>query len=559
MSGKYDRKIPAILLTDFYKVFHASCFHPETEQMILYFTPRRSRLEGVDYAVCFGLQYAIKHILIDQFQTTFFERPWEEIREAYLFYVGQQFDREIAQRELEGLKRVHEYGFLPIQIRAVPEGTRVPIGCPMAELRATRPGMYWLPEYLETVLSCTIWQASTDAAIADHNRRALVDVWYDKTAEDSVPRCMAGGNFSMRGMPGIESALLADGAHLLSFRSTATVATSYWLDPYYAIQDVREFSQGTPSTEHSVMESYGEDQELEAYRDFLTRVRPNGTISMVSDTWNLWRTLTDYLPQLKEIILNRQGRVLIRPDSGYPADIVCGARDPYIDLDTLEGETKEEKLKGYFEGLTAQRPNQRTHRAQTDWEMVDASMSQQGELRLEIREKTPEEHGVIGLLWNLFGGRVNQKGYRVLHPSVGIIYGDAITFEMGTEIFQRLAEKGFAANNIVLGFGSYTYQYVTRDSLGFALKATLGVVAGEERYLYKDPITDRGRNSAGKKSQIGGCIVKREENGLLSYTDHHTLEEIDAPGNLLRPVFCDGRLLVDESFETIRRRLHPNF
>ncbi len=228
-------------------------------------------------------------------------------------------------------------------------------------------------------------------------------------------------------------------------------------------------------------------------------------MSIVSDTWDLERVLTEYLPALKEKLLLRDGKVVIRPDSGNPADIICGV-----------------------ENVTG-------------------------------RERVPMDDGCIDLLWNIFGGTVNSKGYKVLDPHIGLIYGDAITHNRLNEICGRLERKGYAANNIIFGFGSYTYQYVTRDTFGFALKVTHGVVDGKEVFMYKDPKTDKGANSANKKSQKGMCIVTQDSSGRLSYTDQHTITEAGCPENLLRPVFKDGKLLVDEDFDTIRRRLHPDF
>lgn len=575
-TPKYDRPIPILLLTDFYKICHRMFYNPKTNLLVLYWTPRRSRIDGVDYAVHFGLQYFIKKYLIDRFNSTFFCRPWEEIKEEYVSYLSQNFVREVAEEEIEAFREIYDLGYLPIQIKSVPEGTRVPIGCPAVEIRATEEFAYWVAEYLESIYSCSVWPGTTDATIADHNRNQL-DFWYNKTVDDRVPRELGAGNFSMRGMAGEDAVYLADAGHLLSFTSSATVGTGYWLKNYYNAGP--EVSRGLPSTEHSVMESYGPEKEKMAYRHIAHDVLPNGGLSLVCDTWNAWRVLDEYIPELKSMFERRNGKVVLRPDSGDPVSIICGSCTlPYISERELdEFGTTEEKLKEYFRarGKKDQNSSYGTleYEMQTDSFLVSASVwfDQEGEddegepifsydpyeVHLELKAKTTEEKGFVTRLWELCGGTINSKGYRVLSPYIGVIYGDAINNQRMNEIFKRLENHDFAANNVILGFGSFTYQYMTRDSLGFALKATHGIINGKETFLYKDPITDRGSHSAGKKSQKGMCIVTVSEDGSIHYTDHHTIKESDTEENLLQVVFRNGKLLVDDDFASIRARLHP--
>ena len=563
----YDKPIPMLLLTDFYKICHRMFYNPGTTQLVSYWTPRKSRVEGIDSVVCFGLTAFIKKYLLDEFNATFFLRPWEEVRAEYLDYISQTFRGDIAVKEIDAFKAIYDRGYLPLEIRAVPEGTRVPIGCPMIEFRATEEIAFWLAGYLETVASCNLWFPMTAATIADHNRK-MVDFWYDKTVNDDVDRDFAAGDFSMRGMPGVEAAVMADAGHLLSFRSTATVPTAWWLHNFYNAP----FSvcRGTPSTEHSVVESYGKDKELEYYRHVAMDAVPNGPISMVSDTWDLWKVLREYIPALKDQMMTRDGKVIIRPDSGDPVDILCGTlrKKDYMELD-IEPDKLEAYIRKYDEehfdfedGETSYRVRIGKylyfitcyHAWHTD-EDGDGYDPDVDEVAIVCRLIKPEELGVVELLWDLVGGTVNSKGYKCLDPHFGVIYGDAITHDRGEAIFSRLEEKGFAANNVTLGFGSYTYQYVTRDTFGFALKVTHGIVDGVETPMFKDPVTDKGSHSAGKKSQKGMCIVQMGKGGSVSYTDGHTMAEAECVENMLRPVFRNGELLVDEDFETIRARL----
>jgi len=249
-----------------------------------------------------------------------------------------------------------------------------------------------------------------------------------------------------------------------------------------------------PATEHSVMclggDGYGEQ---DTFKRLITETYPSGIISIVSDTWNLWTVLTEYMHTLKNEILQREGKVVIRPDSGDPVDIICGD--------------------GSGDG--------------------------------------PSGAGVVQLLWDEFGGTVNDAGYRVLDPHVGAIYGDAITWDRANEICGRLAEAGFCSTNVVFGIGSFTYQYNTRDTFGFAMKATAGVVNGSLVEIYKDPITD-----SGLKRSARGLLRVDDVDGKLVLTDQCTVTEAD--GGLLKTVFRNGSLIQRQTFAEIRSRLHES-
>ena len=160
-----------------------------------------------------------------------------------------------------------------------------------------------------------------------------------------------------------------------------------------------------------------------------------------------------------------------------------------------------------------------------------------------------EKKGVIELLWDVFGGKTNSKGFKELVPQIGAIYGDSITTERATQICERLKAKGFASTNVVFGIGSFTYQYNTRDTFGFAMKATYGEVDGIGREIFKDPITDDGT----KKSAKGLLQIFKNAEGEYELKDQCSWEE-EAKGEL-KEVFRDGKLLIDYSLAEIRERL----
>lgn len=129
-----------------------------------------------------------------------------------------------------------------------------------------------------------------------------------------------------------------------------------------------------------------------------------------------------------------------------------------------------------------------------------------------------------------------------------MIYGDSISLERAQHIMKGLAEKGFSSDNIVLGVGSFTYQYVTRDNFGFAMKATSGVVKGQRRDIFKDPKTDSGIKKSAK-----GLLRVEEENGTYKLYDQQT--EAQEKEGFLKPVYKNGKLLIEYKLSEIRQRV----
>lgn len=478
-----------LLYTDGYKVDHRRQYPDNTTLVYSNWTPRKSRIEGINEVVFFGLQYFIKKYIIEEFKTNFFQQPKEAISRKYARRINNYLgENQVGVAHIEAL---HDLGYLPMVIKALPEGVSVPIRVPMFTMYNTLPEFFWLTNYFETLLSTTIWMPCNSATIAKQYR-TILDKYATETS--SIPEFVdwQGHDFSMRGMAGLEAAVMSASGHLLSFTGTDTIPAVDFLEEYYNANSDKELIGGSvAATEHSVMCMGTNSGEEETFKRLITEVYPNGIVSIVSDTWDLWKVLTEYLPNLKEEVLARDGKVVIRPDSGDPVDIICG------------------------------NPN---------------------------GESEVEQKGVIQLLWETFGGTTNKKGYKELDPHIGAIYGDSITIERATQICERLKQNGFASTNVVLGIGSFTYQYNTRDTFGFAMKATYGEVNGEGREIFKDPITDDGTKKSAK-----GLIKIEKENGVYKLIDQVSWEE-EQKGEL-REVFRDGKLLIDDSLEEIRKRI----
>lgn len=488
---------PATLLCDFYKVSHKDQYPQGTEVIYSTWTPRTSRIKGVNHAVAFGIQAFVKEYLIKYFNDNFFNRPLEEVIDEYKrvikFTLGKE---EVGTTHIEEL---HRLGYLPIKIKAVKEGTLVPIKTPMMTMENTEPKFFWLTNYLETLMSTMLWQPSTSATTALEYRKIL-ERFAKETNGDTSGVQFQGHDFSMRGMSSLESAKSSGAGHLLSFTGTDTIPAILYMEEFYNGNIENELiGTSIPATEHSCMCAGSKEDEFNTYKRLITETYPNGFVSIVSDTWDFWNVLTSIVPQLKEDIMNRDGRVVIRPDSGDPVKIICGDDE-------------------------SENPHARK--------------------------------GAIELLWEVFGGTITEKGYKQLDSHIGCIYGDAITIDRCREICEKLKAKGFASTNMVYGIGSFSYQYNTRDTLGYALKATYAVVNGEERMLFKDPITDNGV----KKSQRGMVALYKNSDGSISYVDGLNKESYKfmQHKDLLEEVFVDGKLLRDEALSEIRDIISQN-
>jgi nicotinamide phosphoribosyltransferase len=434
------------------------------------------------------LQYFLKEYLVDYFNENFFEKDKGTVINGYKRRIETSLGAGLPT--YAHLEKLHDLGYLPVEIKALPEGSRVPMRVPCLTIVNTLPEFYWLTNFLETILSAVIWQPCTSASIA-HAYRKLLDQYAAETGMPAGFIQWQGHDFSFRGMSSLESAVTSGMGHLLSFTGTDTIPAIDALEKYYHADATKELIGGSvAATEHSVMCSGSRDGELETFRRLITSIYPSGIISIVSDTWNLWKVCTDYLPALREIVLQREGKVVIRPDSGDPVKIICG--DP-------DGKTEMEKK------------------------------------------------GVVELLWEVFGGTVTAKGYKLLDPHIGAIYGDSINLERADAICRGLKEKGFASQ-VVFGIGSFTYQYNTRDSFGLAMKATYVEIEGTGQDIFKNPVTDDGT----KTSATGPLQVKENDGKYILHEQVSWEAERDSE---LRTVFKDGKIIKEYTLKEIRERL----
>lgn len=486
--------ISPLLLCDFYKTVHSEQYPKGITKLVSYFTPRMTRIKEEDKLIMFGLQSFIKQYLIEYFDDNFFKKSKDEVLNEFnrilKYTLGEGTYKD------EKISDLHTLGYLPLEIKAVKEGTRVPIKVPMIEISNTHDDFAWLVNSIETLMSCSLWHPMISANVG-YRYRKLVNKYYEISVDDDVKRARALGDFSMRGQESLESAVRSSAGFCLSFLNTATVPTIPFLETYYNCDCTKEeVAFGAISTEHSVMCSNMsvDGNEIDMVKRLLTDIYPNNSFSMVSDSYDYWSFVDDILPKCKKEILEHNGTLFIRGDSGDPVEVVT--------------ET-------------------------------------------------------VFHLWDIFGGHVNKKGYKVLDNHVKAIYGDSITLQRAEKIFKTLIEKGFACDNVSLGVGSYSMQCsedndglnpYTRDTFGIAVKATYGEIGDRPLMIFKDPKTDTGNF---KKSQRGLCRVFTNEENKVIYEDG--FDKATFPHekeNLLKTVFVNGKMVKEYTLKEVRNNLH---
>jgi len=517
-----------IYWTDVYKTGHKPMLPVGSTLMYSNNTPRsgkHSNCPNDGEVVQFGQQKLVRQMYHD-WNTNFFNRPIQEIDKfgedmTMMLGLSQPYD-------VTHFKELHKLGYLPVRIKSLEEGTVTPYKIPSFTIVNTQPlnGYVadWIVNYLETILSAEFWQGQTSATFV-RSLRQLGKKWIMKTNPEAIGFLdFQFHDFSMRGMGG-KSAIVNSGLGFATgSRGSDTLPVIPAARMYY--DEVEPCINSVIASEHAIMCSLTGFFMQNAQGDwtkvgefeyemfvYLLKKFPSGILSLVMDTFDLWRAITEYCVKAKDLIMSRDGKLVIRPDSGDPVDILCG---------TVQECDRENVLK-----LIANKP--------------------------EERKWLPSHSGVIELLWNIFGGTISSTGYKVLDSHIGAIYGDSINYDRAQRIFERLEAKGFASTNVVLGIGSYSLQHVTRDTHGSAQKATyIEILQGDKPVgieIFKDPITDGGTKKSAK-----GLLQVYEEDGVIKLKDQCTWEE-EGKG-LLQVIFEDGKFYNETTLTRIREKLN---
>ena len=603
--------INPFLLTDFYKLTHILQYRPELRELTSYLTPRGSRLNGIDKIVMFGLSAYVHSYIVENFRENFFRRNFKycecEIREV--LELGLGYTDEMIDKTINTFRALHELQYLPVEINAVAEGTLVPMGVPCVEIKSTNPEFFWVGQALEASLSAAIWHPMVSATIAREYRKIARGAFF-ATVENGIDERTAMCDFSMRGQESNESAVNASVAWLTSMWNSSTVAARKHIKDVYTKISTRDkmsnsIIRGLTSTEHSVMTSHacldGGD-EVPTFK-YLFELYKNVSFAAVCDSYDFWNVLTNILPNNFMEEINERGKrgvfIGVRHDSAEPVDALCGTVPVIHEKDVsgfdelpdtmVEGSSNlynivipdkigsflneiVRKNNGLFEykGIVYQimaLDNDRFFKRMNCGIYGGNKVLCWALVRSFNRPRTWEEKGMVETMYEIFGGTVNSKGYKVLNPGIKAVYGDSITITRAKKIYERLAAKGFAANNVSLGVGSFSFQALenedgslspfTRDTFSIAIKCTQSKYVDEygtvcERHVFKDP-----KNFNGKKSQKGLCRIFFNEDGELTYEDELYERDLVGKNSALIPYFKDGKEY-KQNFNTIRKTIDEN-
>lgn len=486
-----SRRVNPLTRTDVYKLGHMCQYRPGTEFVYSYLQarcPQRTPYkdpdhESFDQVVFYGLQYYLKEYLSQPLE------PWmaEDFFETYRQVLDQEPSEDVKQK----IRGLCELGYWPVHIKAVPEGTVLPVKNVLLTICNTLPEYYWCVGFIESLL-LKVWYPITVASCSFQYRQ-LVDRLYDETVDEDLHflKDFACHDFGFRSDSSEEGAALSGVAHQLSFVGSDTLPSLAFARDYYNATP-GEVMKSVPASEHSVMCSFGREDELASFNHLLD-LYPTGIVSIVSDTYDIYNVLTDFMVRLKDRILSRDGKVVIRPDSGNPEHIICGNPDAPFG--------------------------------------------------------SPEYLGAVRLLDRVFGSSFNSKGYKVLNPKIGLIYGDGMYYARYKRTLNKLKDMGYAASNLVIGVGGILRNH-SRDTLGFALKATCVKNNGEYIEIEKSPVTDLG-----KKSHKG--LLRLDRVGDDWVTTDQVAPDVESGGELVS-VFRNGKLLIEHHFSDIRSRVQES-
>jgi len=452
-----------ILATDSYKASHWVQYPPGTQHVYSYIESRGGKW---DRGVFFGLQMFLKKYLTKPVTQA-------DIEEAAEFFAahGEPFNRE----GWEYIVRVHG-GRLPLLIKAVPEGMVIDNKNVLVTVINTDPHCFWLTSYMETALLRAIWYPTTVATNSFHAKLAILRALSLSSDDPAGQVGFKLHDFGARGASSQETAAIGGAAHLVNFMGTDTVEGIMAVRRYYG-EPMAGFS--IPAAEHSTICSWGQEREVDAYRNMLRQfAKPGSIVACVSDSYDIHNAVKNiWGGALREEVLNSGATLVVRPDSGDPLTV-------------------------------------------------------------------PVE--VVKALAEKFGCTMNSKGYKVLPSAVRVIQGDGINETTLPVILNNLLAAGFSADNLTFGMGGGLLQQLDRDTLKFAMKCSAISINGIVHDVFKAPKTDPGKRS------------KRGMFALVRNGDRY--ETVRAAGNedrdILREVYRDGVVLVDETFADIRARAH---
>jgi nicotinamide phosphoribosyltransferase len=468
-----------ILKSDSYKFTHAPQYPPGTQKVVSYLESRGGVFNNTLF---YGLQYILKKHLEGVVVTQ------KDVDKAKLI-----IDKHIGPGvfNYEGWSRIVNVhgGKLPVLIKSVSEGSLIPVSNVLMTVENTDNELPWITNFCESIL-LQVWYPITVATLS-HEIKKVIYEFFKKTTSYTTTEILEMIQFSLndfgyRGASSHESAEIGGSAHIVSFSGSDNISAAELITNYYNTDNIFAFS--IPASEHSTITSWGEENEVSAFENMLDSY-PVGMRACVSDSYNIIKACEElWGEKLHDKIINLDGRLVIRPDSGDP-------------VQTLKR--------------------------------------------------------ILSILWEKFGGHVNSKGFKVLHPNIRLIQGDGVNYDSIREILDMMVSENFSVENLVFGMGGALLQKVDRDTQKFAFKCCSIVVNGVQRNVQKNPveIDKQGQIVQSFKTSKKGNLKLIQING-----EFKTIEECeDLSDSLLMPVFKNGEILVDCTFEEIRKKTSTFF
>jgi nicotinamide phosphoribosyltransferase len=412
-----------------------------------------------------GLQYIVK----SNFSGIVFSPV--DIEEAHQF-ARKHFSGNPQCFNYDGWKSLYaKYGgMLPLRIKAVKEGSVTSAQNAIVTIENTDPEFYWLTNWAETVL-LQVWYPVTVATLSRAIKQTIGEALVRTGDPSLLPLKLH--DFGFRGVSSRESAAIGGAAHLFNFLGTDNLAAIELLQQYYGA-DMPGLS--IPASEHSTMTAWGREHEVDAFANMLTNV-PEGILACVSDSYDIYNAVRNlWGGQLRDKILQRNGTLVIRPDSGDAVSVL-------------------------------------------------------------------EE--LFNIAAEKFGYQVNRKGWKVLAPQVRFIQGDGVNYYTIQNMIAQLTRKGWSMDNWSFGMGGALLQQINRDTLRFALKCSAIDVNGQWHDVYKQPVTDPG-----KDSRAGRFVLLKEGNEYVTV-------KVDDPratpaADQLETVVENGVLRREQTLDEIR-------
>lgn len=499
------------MTSDFYKWAHIEQYINGTQFVYSNMTPRNDKYANVidsnGKMVFFGLQYALMH-MVEQWDQNFFQKDKAKVIKRFSRRVKNSIGAEYGKGMIESLGKLHDLGYMPIEVRAIEEGNWVNMGIPLFVVSNTLEEFYWLVNYLETYLSAMIWPMS-NAAMVSSQYRKTAEKWAKRTGAPDFWIDIACHCFAARGHRGIEDSTISGMGHMLFSAGTDTGWAIDYIEDYYGGDSDKEligcsvnaFEHATATQRIAYYRNVLglENAERESVRDLLTKTYPIGILSYVADSEDYFRFISTDMADLKEEIEARQPdanglcKFVVRPDSSpkTPYEVIVGDDESDCPL---------------------------------------------------------QRKGTLEILWETFGGTLNDQGLRVLNPKVGIIYGEAIDGEMQDKIYHGMVKRGWCVSNVLMGVGSWGFlKNASRDSYSIAIKGTHSIVDDLDVSMQKNPKTALDS----KKSACGRLRVELVDG---SYVLHQNQTQEEFETGELKLAFRNGKVVNFQVWNEVKAR-----